>query len=111
MVIRRRLRSFMLPLALYAVSTPVTGYFLWHALNGERGLKTRALYEEKMRERIAEAGMLAREKKSLEQRIALMRAQAVDRDILDEQARVQLGMVDAADVVIFLPHETTGPAE
>ena len=45
MVIRTRLRAILFPLALYAVSGGVGGYFVWHAINGERGLKTRVAFK------------------------------------------------------------------
>ncbi|MCC2097569.1 MAG: septum formation initiator family protein [Hyphomicrobiales bacterium] len=106
MVIRRRFRNLLIPLALYAVSVPVSGYFIWHAVNGERGLKKRAAYEQQMKKLIGVAGELARERQSLERKIALMRPPAVDRDILEERARSILGQVGKNDVVVFLPAGT-----
>ena len=56
MVIRTRLRAILFPLALYAVSGGVGGYFVWHAINGERGLKTRVAFKARiataLRERV-----------------------------------------------------------
>lgn len=102
MVIRRRIRNILIPLALYAVSMPVSGYFLWHAVNGERGLNKRLAYQEQIQAQIRLSGQIAQEKKSLQRRIALFRARAVDHDILDEQARTVLGRVGSDDVVVFL---------
>jgi len=48
MVIRRRIRAVIYPLLLYCVSGAIGGYFVWHALNGERGLKTKDEYEQKI---------------------------------------------------------------
>ncbi len=48
MVVRRRLRAILYPLLLYCVSGAIGGYFVWHAVNGERGLKTREDYERKI---------------------------------------------------------------
>ena len=48
MVVRRRLRAVLFPLALYCVSGSIGGYFVWHAVNGERGLKTKEDYERKI---------------------------------------------------------------
>lgn len=102
MIVRRRLRSILIPLALYAASVPVTGYFLWHASNGDRGLKARVAYTQEMKHLLLEAAKLKTQKESLAKRIALMRSTAIDRDLLDEQARIMLGRVHSDDVVIFL---------
>jgi cell division protein FtsB len=103
MVTRRRFKNLLIPLALYAVSIPVSSYFMWHAVNGERGLKQRAAYEQQMKKLIGEATRLHVEKQALERKIALMRPPAVEQDILDERARSILGQVGKNDVVVFLP--------
>lgn len=102
MVIRRRLRSILLPLLLYAVSGSVSSYFVWHAVNGERGLKTKEEYRKVMAGLISENADLRAEREQYERRISMMRAEAVERDILEEEARVQLGRVHKSDVVVFL---------
>lgn len=102
MVIRRRLRSILLPLLLYAVSGSVSSYFVWHAVNGERGLKTKEEYRKVMAELITENAGLRAEREQYERRISMMRAEAVERDILEEEARIQLGRVHKSDVVVFL---------
>ena len=102
MVIRRRLRSILLPLLLYAVSGGVSSYFIWHAVNGERGLKTKEEYRGQMARLIVENGELRAERDQLDRRVSMMRAEAVERDILEEEARIQLGRVHKNDVVVFL---------
>ena len=102
MVIRRRLRSILLPLLLYAVSGSVSAYFIWHAVNGERGLKTKEEYRKVMADLVVENAGLRAEHEQYARRISMMRAEAVERDILEEEARVQLGRVHKNDVVIFL---------
>lgn len=102
MVIRYRLRTFLIPLALYAVSAPVSAYFIWHAINGERGLKARELYQTEIRQLVEEARQLVAYKEALDRRISLFRSQAVDQDILDEEARNVLGRVAPDDLVVFI---------
>ena len=93
----------MIPLALYAVSAPVSGYFIWNGINGERGLKQREAYERKMARLVGTAAALAEEKTRFERRISRFRSQAVDRDLLEEQARSILGRVAANEVVVMMP--------
>ena len=41
------------------------------------------------------------ERQSWDHRVALMRSEAVDRDLLDEEARAMLGRVGKNDLVVF----------
>lgn len=103
MIIRTRLRAILFPILLYALSGSIGGYFVWTAVNGQRGLKTRLEYREKMAALDTELGGLKAEREGWERRIMLMQASAVDRDLLDEEARAILGRVSDRDLVIFLP--------
>lgn len=102
MVHRRRFYAILFPLALYAVSASASTYFIWHAWNGNRGMKAKVEYRAQAKILRAELAELKAEKSGLEHRIAMMRAESVERDILEEEARRQLGRVHRNDVVIFL---------
>jgi cell division protein FtsB len=102
MVRRRRLRRFLFPLVLYAVSGAVSSYFIWHANHGNRGLRAKVEYRAQANQLRQEQEQLKTERQGLERRIAMMRAESVERDILEEEARRQLGRVHRNDVVIFL---------
>ncbi|APF37518.1 septum formation initiator family protein [Chelatococcus daeguensis] len=103
MVIRKRLRSVLIPLVLYGVSSAVVGYFVVHAHSGARGLEARQSFEAEIAELKGELADLKERRGEWETRIALMRAQSVDRDILEELAREELGFVHPNDVVVMLP--------
>ncbi|MBX9757599.1 MAG: septum formation initiator family protein [Beijerinckiaceae bacterium] len=103
MVLRRRLWSILLPLALYAVSASASTYFIWHAWNGNRGMKAKVEYRAQAKSLQQELNELKAERSGLERRITMMRAESVERDILEEEARRQLGRVHRNDVVVFLP--------
>ena len=108
MVIRARFRAVLIPLALYCVSGVCVAFFGWHAINGGRGLKARAEYEKKIAELAAALDLLKTDRAGWEHRIALMRAEAVDKDLLEEEARRLLGRVNKRDLVIFT-NLTPGP--
>ncbi len=93
MVIYRRARATLYPLALYCVSGAIGGYFVWHAVNGERGLKTKEEYEHKIAALRDELEGLKSEHALWNHRIALLSGRAIDRDLLDEEARAVLGRV------------------
>ena len=108
MVTRRRVRAILYPLCLYCVSGAVAGYFIWHAVNGERGLKTKDQYERRIALLREELGGLQEERAVWSRKIALMQGQAIDRDLLEDEARSLLGRVDRNDLVVMLPRLAPG---
>ncbi|HYP57708.1 MAG TPA: septum formation initiator family protein [Beijerinckia sp.] len=106
MVIRRRVRAILYPLALYCVSGAVASYFVWHAVNGERGLKTQDEYELQIAQLRGQLNNLKAEHDQWRHRIDLMQGETIDRDILDEEARSLLGRGHKNDLVVFLPPVT-----
>jgi cell division protein FtsB len=101
MVVRTRARAILFPIAFYVVLGVASGYLVWGAWNGERGLKTKAEYATQMRDLTAELKGLQTEREAWERRVALMRSDAVDRDLLDEEARAMLDRVGKNDLVVF----------
>jgi len=100
----RRLRRAVPP-ALFIF---LMAYFFYHAVQGEYGLL--ALKEidaraEKLAERAAE---LRAERRALEARVALLRPDKLDPDMLDEQARRRLGFVRPGEIVILQRDRQTG---
>ncbi len=93
---RRRLRATLLPFAFIGVSV----WFVWHAVHGDRGL----MAQDQRQQQIAEArGELARaqaEMAAMERRVAGLRGDRLDRDMLDERARQLLNMVGRDEVVV-----------
>ncbi|MBY6241151.1 septum formation initiator family protein [Methylosinus sp. Sm6] len=102
-MLRFVLRSLLFPLLLYCGAGLVAGYFVWHGVNGQRGLKAGEEYAERLAELEREHAALVAERKQWERRIALMRGDAIDADMLDEQARATLGRVHRNEVVILTP--------
>jgi cell division protein FtsB len=102
MVIRLRYRAILVPLALYALSGAFVGYFVWQAANGERGLKTKEEYRQQAAKLNRELQNLRTERQTWEQRVALMRPESVDRDLLEEEAMRQLDRVDRRDLLVFI---------
>jgi cell division protein FtsB len=103
MVVYRRARAILYHLALYCISGAIGGYFVWHAVNGERGLKTKDEYEHKIANLRSELDDLKLEHAAWDHRIALLSGREIDRDLLDEETRKLLGRVNKNDLVVFLP--------
>jgi cell division protein FtsB len=107
MVVRRlRLRAILFPLALYCVSGSIGAYFVWHAVNGERGLKTKEDYERKIASLQQELHDLQGERQIWQARIDLLKGTTIDQDLLDEEVRSRLGRVHKNDLVVILSDAT-----
>jgi cell division protein FtsB len=101
MFLRARARAIVYPLAFYAVLGSASFYLVWGASNGERGLKAKAEFATQMTDLQAQLRDLRSERQRWERRVASMRSDAVDRDLLEEEARAKLDRVARNDLVIF----------
>ena len=104
MVVRRRARKILIPLALYSVAALGVGYFVHHAHNGSRGIEAKRQLKTQAYATAKELETLKAERAEWERRIALLRSDQIDRDLLEERARALLGRVHRNDLVII-----TGP--
>jgi|SRR5262245_12456712 cell division protein FtsB len=111
MVVYRRIRAVLFPLLLYFVSGSIGAYFVWHAVNGERGLRTKDEYERKIAALTGELKELKAEHSLWNHRIAQLSGRVIDRDLLAEQARAILGRIHRNDLVVLLPRTQTKPRD
>jgi cell division protein FtsB len=99
---RQRKQSRTKPLILPLCCLFILAYFAYHAVEGDYGLFALG----KLRERVAslevDLAKVRAERMRMEQHVALMRPESLDRDMIDERAREALNMADAKDLVIFL---------
>ena len=100
MVVRKRARKILIPLALYSVSGLLVGYFMHHANSGARGLDVKRQLKIQAHDISRELEAVKGERAEWERRIALLRSDQIDRDLLEERARVMLGRVHRNDLVI-----------
>jgi cell division protein FtsB len=104
MVVRKRARRILLPLVLYSFSATLAAYFVHHAHTGARGLEAQQHYEVQVGDLAGELETVKTERAEWDRRIALLRSDQIDRDLLEERARIMLGRVHRIDLVIM-----TGP--
>jgi cell division protein FtsB len=98
--VKRQLRGLVAP----AVFLSLTGYFVWHASQGERGL---VAYAEREKDLVLARAQLARAEAEVavwERRVAGLRGTLLDADALDERARAMLNVSDPADIVLVYPN-------
>jgi cell division protein FtsB len=103
MSLRRRFRTVLITLCFYGAAGGVVGYFWWHAHHGDRGLRAKAEHKIRIAQLNAEIGAARGEKADWERRVALLRADNLDRDLLEERARVLLNGAHRNDLLVILP--------
>lgn len=89
-------------LFLYGLAGFMMVYFTYHALSGSRGLWAML----KLRSEVSEAQItldsVRAERLAMEDRISGLYTKSLDKDLLDEQARIQLGYAHKDEMVIYL---------
>jgi cell division protein FtsB len=101
MVVRTRLRSIVLPIVLYLVLGVASGYLVWGASNGEHGLKAAEKFDVEAIELKAQLAGLRDERARWELRVASLKSESIDKDLLDEEAHALLDHVAKDEVVLF----------
>jgi cell division protein FtsB len=99
MVTRSRFKAFLTGVALYAIAAALIGYFGVNAYTGKYGLNAQQELDAEIVTLTAELARLKQERKDGEQRIALLRSDSLDPDMLDERVRAQLNFADPHDLV------------
>jgi cell division protein FtsB len=102
MVTRRRLRAFLNALALYTVAALVIGYFGVNAYTGNHGLRAKQDLDQQIAQLSVELSGLKAERAVWDRRIALLKSDGIDPDMLDERARALLDYADPRDLVLQL---------
>ena len=102
MVSHPRLRSALTTLCLYALAALLIGYFGINAYTGNHGLKARQDLDQQIATLTAELDGIKAERDRWQRRVALLKADRIDPDMLDERARALLGVVDSRDAVMLI---------
>lgn len=100
---RRRFRNLCLGLAFYAAAGGAVGYFAYHAHHGQRGLHAKAAFKARTVQLDAEIKAVRMDKGHWERRVAQLRSDNLDRDLLDERSRALLNLAHRNDVVVLRP--------
>jgi cell division protein FtsB len=77
------------------------GYFAYHAVHGERGLLAYWRLQSEIAQAEQELAASDVERRQLEQRVSLLRADNLDPDMLEERARIVLNYVRDDELVIL----------
>ena len=100
--LKRRARDVIGPVLGFCI----VGYFVYHSIEGDRGLLAYARLTERLTEAHAQLEEVQAERQALERRVSLLRTDNLDPDMLDERARAILNYSRPDEIVI---RNTEGP--
>ena len=88
-------------LAVTCVCCALLGYFAWHAWKGPRGYPYQEGLEAKVATLTQKYEAQKSQKEQLERKVALLRPESIDPDMLDEMARKSLDLARPNELVVF----------
>ncbi len=85
------------------VSLGLISYFIYHALQGNHGLKARTHLKWRVERLERQHAELSKLRTQIERDVALLKPEKIDPDMLDQQARKLLNIVHSDDIIILRP--------
>jgi cell division protein FtsB len=106
--IRRRARHVAGPMLMVSVAV----YFGYHAVEGDRGLIAWRQVTQHLKSAETAYAAVHAEREALERRVALLGADRLDPDLLDERAHIVLGFArpDEVEILDLSPGAAPPPA-
>ena len=103
MVSHRRRRTILTAIGLYIFAGAFIGYFAVNAFTGNHGLRAQLDLDQQMSAMQQELADAKTEHALWDRRVALLRSDKLDPDMLDERARALLSYADPRDLTLLLP--------
>jgi cell division protein FtsB len=101
-------RAKQLAVPLLCVSA--LGYFLFHTIQGDRGVMAWLMLKQELRMADAKLAGLEAERLTLANRVQRLSPQTLDPDLLDEEVRLMLNLAAEDEVVIMRDRLDAGAA-
>jgi cell division protein FtsB len=101
MVARTRLGRILQGLALHVGAALIIGYFAFQGYHGDLGLLAQRRFEREIADLTTERDALRAERAYWEHRVALLRPDKLDPDLVEELARRELSFAHARDLVFL----------
>ncbi|KAA0576823.1 septum formation initiator family protein [Azospirillum oryzae] len=86
-----------------ALCACVVAYFAYYAIHGDRGLVAMKQIQGEIAQAEGVLNQLRTEREDMERRAQLLRGDGLDRDMLEERARLMLNFANPRDVIVKLP--------
>ncbi|MFC5583481.1 septum formation initiator family protein [Nitratireductor kimnyeongensis] len=85
-----------------AITGLFLAYFGFHAYHGDYGIYSKYRLETRIAEAQARLDVLVAKRKELEHRVALVNDGSLEKDMLDERARLALNLARKNEVIILI---------
>jgi cell division protein FtsB len=95
---KKRLRQAIGP----TVGACLFGYFVYHAVEGDRGVMAWLQISQQLAESKRSLATLAGERQEIAHRVALLSPSSIDPDLLDERARLMLNVAEPDDRLVII---------
>jgi cell division protein FtsB len=109
MDLRRDLKRRLAQMAWPMLGACLAGYFVYHAVQGDRGILAWMQVNQQIKTAQAELNKTDDAREAMEQRVALLSNTSLDLDMLEERARIMLNFSHPDDLVIFLNQPPSKP--
>ncbi|MBS7539915.1 FtsB family cell division protein [Ancylobacter lacus] len=106
MIVRTRWRSILQTLTLHLGAASLIGYFALQGYGGQYGLAAKRDLEQQYAKLSQELAGLKAQSRALAFKVDLLESERIDPDMLDEEARLLLNLVNPKDLVYIRPHDT-----
>jgi cell division protein FtsB len=100
----RRLRQAIAPV----IGACLFGYFVFHAVQGDRGIIAWLQIGAQLEENRAMLAALTAERRELQHRVSLLSPTSLDPDLLDERARLMLNVAEPEDRLVIIRDKPPG---
>ena len=82
-------------------SLALLGFFAWHAWEGPRGFRLNETLHAQSGKLASDLAAIQKQRTTFEQRVALLRPESVDPDMLDEMARQTLDVARPNELIVL----------
>jgi cell division protein FtsB len=103
MIVLRELRRRAHFLVGPIIGIALTGYFIYHLIEGDHGLIRWLSLTREIRAESANLEAVRAQRKALDLRVSELRPDHLDPDLLDERVRATLNLVAPDEIVIMQP--------
>ncbi|MDH3741715.1 MAG: septum formation initiator family protein [Hyphomicrobiales bacterium] len=94
------MRRYGFDLTVTVVCFCLLGFFAWHGLNGKRSFANQKTILVKVSQLEEKRDNVRAKREALQTRVALLRPESIDADMLEEMARTMLGFTKSNEIVI-----------
>ena len=95
------MRIYKFDIVVTCACASLLGFFAWHAWHGQRGFEYRNNLLAQAAQLDEELTAIQKQRSGFEHRVALLRPESVDPDMLDEMARQTLDVAQSNELIVI----------